>query len=84
MNCPYCNGKMRFGGLNSKSAFAVYWVPKSPYGDYTQPTILPFIKRDVESRGGVVLGETNMFFEKKTEPVTWYCKSCKVLITKLD
>lgn len=79
MKCPYCNQEMTAGNLYSVSGRAVYWFPQ---GKEYNGVVLS--KSKIENQGGIVLDETtSVGFIAKNRPDSFWCKNCKVCITKL-
>lgn len=79
MKCPYCNQEMTAGNLYSVGGRAVYWFPQ---GKEYNGVVLS--KSKIENQGGIVLDETtSVGFIAKNRPDSFWCKKCKVCITKL-
>lgn len=83
MTCPFCSQTMECGNLYSGRGHAVYWLSNSDDDCITDMAITT--KRGVEKRGGIVVDKlTKMGFYPKKRPNSYYCKSCNLLITKLE
>ena len=78
MNCPYCSGEMVLGELCSGGDKAVYWLPTSADSNF-----FLLNRKNVETRGGVVLDQTTVGFIATKRPGTYRCEACRVLVTKL-
>ena len=78
------------GGLDTPRAnYTPVWIPKAPQYDYSRsfPAKFDFWKvvKAVLKHGGIFLGKPDpITLYKESEPVTWYCKSCNILITDLN
>ena len=70
---------MSAGNIYGVSGKAVYWFPQDKKYDG-----LMLKKSEIENQGGVVLDETvPVGFIAKSRPESFWCKHCKVCITKL-
>ena len=78
MNCPYCSREMVYGELRSAADQAIYWMPKSAERNFCLLN-----RKNVETRGGVVLDHTAVGFIATERPGTYRCEACHVLVTKL-
>ena len=80
MKCPYCNTEMVLGALYSGADRAVYWLPAYAERDFS------FLgQKQIEKRDGVILDQiTKVGFLAKERPSSYYCKTCKVILTQVD
>ena len=78
VNCPYCSKEMVLGALYGEADKAVYWLPKS-----ADRKFFLLNRKNVETRGGIVLDQTTIGFIATERPGTYRCENCNVLMTKL-
>lgn len=70
---------MQNGTLRSSGDGAVYWFP-----DHAEIDFWLLTKKNIESRGGLILDERYKFgFIAKARPDSYCCKTCRLLLTKL-
>ena len=77
--CPICSQSMCSGTLYAPGSHSVYWLP-----EHASLQCFVLTKQHIENAGGFVLGQTRASFVAKDRPHTFFCKTCRILLTQLD
>ncbi len=78
--CPFCGKEMVLGYIYAPEGHGTYWLPA--HRNFEGYIVS---ERNVKKSGGFVLGSvTKIGFWAKEIPPSYYCQTCKRLITELE